>query len=294
MADMDTNQEILRLKQLRLMGITSYFPRFALPGALPSEPHTWEVVDEPEITPEPAPHKSAPHKPAEPQYADIKHDSFQVPEWRQAEDVVEKQQIAKQQIAKQQIAKQQIAKQSAPVKAAITTQQNRSPKETSHEENTDDALSVHLLLIPVDERLCVLNQIPVVAKSQLQEKQQKLLDNILFFLGTRAAAYHSVRTFRWPLPGMSGITSSDAAKSSLMHFLEQFSHEQPFSNLLVMGEQGAGWMREADNEHADTASAARPWQMVHTYSLDQMLTLPSIKREVWQHLLPLQLRLKSG
>jgi hypothetical protein len=279
MAGMDTHQEILRLQQLQLMGITSYFPRFALPGALPSESRSWEAADEPAITPELVEHKPAEHKPAEPKRADIKQDAFQVPQWRHAEDVA---------------AKERIAKEPALGKAAITTQQSRSRKETLHDENTDDALSLHLLLIPVDQGLCVLNQIPVLGKSQLQEKQQKLLDNILFFLGTPTAAYHSVRTFHWPLPGMSDITSGHAAKSSLMHFLEQFSQEQPFSNLLVMGEQGAGWMREADTKEADTAFAPRPWQTVHTYSLDQMLTLPSIKREVWQHLLPLQARLKQA
>ena len=84
----------------------------------------------------------------------------------------------------------------------------------------------------------MLNQVPVLAKSQLHEKQQKLLDNILLFLGKRTAAYHSVRIFRWPLPGMSGVTSGDAAKSSLMNFLEQFSQEHVFANLLVMGDLG--------------------------------------------------------
>jgi hypothetical protein len=132
----------------------------------------------------------------------------------------------------------------------------------------------------------------VLANNRLSDTQQKLLDNILLFLGKRAADYHAVRTFRWPLPGISEITAETAGKSSLMHFLEQSFQESAFSNLLVMGEQGADWLTEAGTLRTDITVQV-PWQMLHTYSLDQILTLPSIKREVWQHLLPLKARLQQ-
>src|SRR5688500_13648383 len=54
---MSINPETLRLQQLQLMGITSYFPRYLLPGALPSRLIELDTVnvadeDEPAITPE--------------------------------------------------------------------------------------------------------------------------------------------------------------------------------------------------------------------------------------------------
>jgi hypothetical protein len=259
---MSSNQEMLRLQQLQLMGITSYFPRFALPGALPSEPRSWQV----EVAPQPTQKPAAPTQPVlqEPVPIHERRPDFAI---HQAEPPA--------------------------VKAAVA-QPGPSGKANRSQEIIEDVLSLHLLLIPIDASLCVLNQLPVLAKSQMQERQQKLLDNILLFLGKRDAAYHSVRTFRWPLPGMTAITSANAAKSSLMHFLEQFFQESPFGNLLVMGEQGAEWVHDAGKLQADNIPVQPSWQLLHTYSLDQMLTLPAIKREVWQHLLPLQARLQAN
>ncbi len=263
---MSINPETLRLQQLQLMGITSYFPRYLLPGALPSrivEPDALDVAnidreeDEVALTAEPA---------------DIRQDAAREPESKRDWKLQE---------ADPAVARTPVA------------QSVRVRKETPQEENAGDAANLHLLLIPVDASLCILNQLPVLAKSQLPDRQQKLLDNILLFLGTRIAVYDSVRTFRWPLPGISDMSAANAGKSSLMHFLEQFSQEHPFSNLLVMGEQGADWLTEAGELRADTSPQV-PWQMLHTYSLDQILTAPSIKREVWQHLLPLKARLKQA
>ncbi len=267
---MNNQQEILRLQQLQMMGITSYFPRFALQGALPSELRSWDIPVEPVEDTEPETLAQAPVRESvqrQPEPAQ-RYEKFA----RDIEPVVAKAVIEK-----------------TPVASPGTTE-----KTPPREESRDSELTLHLLLIPVDVNLCVLNQIPVLAKSQMQEKQQKLLDNILFFLGRQSAVYHSARTFRWPLPGMSNINSADAAKSSLRNFLEQFSQENTFSNLLVMGEQASDWLREAGNVQNAIAPAKPQWQMIHTYSLDQMLTLPSIKREVWQHLLPLQARLQQG
>jgi hypothetical protein len=258
---MSINPENLRLQQLQLMGITSYFPRHVLPGALPSrlvEPAISDTTEE-ALAPTPEPVAARKDVAREPE----SNRDWTVPEAQPA--------IAK----------------------LPNAQQARVRKEAPQEEHAGDAANLHLLLIPVDASLCILNQLPVLAKSQLPDRQQKLLDNILLFLGADTAAYDSVRTFRWPLPGISDITAGTAGKSSLMLFLEQFSQEHPFSNLLVMGEQGADWLTEAGRLQADTAPQV-PWQMLHTYSLDQMVTLPLIKREAWQHLLPLKARLKRA
>jgi hypothetical protein len=262
---MSIDPETLRLQQLQLMGITSYFPRYLLPGALPSriiELDTPSAADEEKVTLTAEIGESLDIRRNVAVHTEAKRDR------------------------KLQVTEPAVARPSL-------TQPGHATKETPQEENPGDAANLHLLLIPVDANLCILNQLPVLAKSQLPERQQKLLDNILLFLGVRAAVYDSVRTFRWPLPGISAIGTGNAGKSSLMHFLEQFSQEHPFSNLLVMGEQGADWLTEAGQLRADTSPQV-PWQMLHTYSLDQILTAPSIKREVWQHLLPLKARLKQA
>lgn len=259
---MSTNPEILRLQQLQLMGITSYFPRYILPGALPSkvvEPEAFEVHEtEPALLPD------------EP--VAVPRNTAREPEpgrdWKSRE-------------------KEPVSTHSS------VAPQARIRQETPQEEAAGAAANLHLLLIPVDANLCILNQMPLLAKSQLPDRQQRLLDNILSVIGVHAAAYDSLRTFRWPLPGISGSAAADAGKNSLMLFLEQFSQEHPFSNLLVMGEQGFEWLTQAAQLRADTSPQV-PWQMLHTYSLDQILTLPAIKGEVWQHLLPLKARLQQA
>lgn len=258
---MNTNPEILRLQQLQLLGITSYFPRYILPGALPSkvvEPEVFEINEhEPALLPD--------------ESVAVRQNAAREPEQKRDWKLPETEPIT------------------APISASPPA---RIRKETLQEAAVGDAANLHLLLIPVDANLCILNQMPLLAKSQLPDKQQRLLDNILSVIGVRAAAYDSLRVFRWPLPGISDSSAADAGKNSLMLFLEQFSQEHPFSNLLVMGEQGFEWLTEAGELRADT-SPQMPWQMLHTYSLDQILTLPSIKREVWQHLLPLKARLQQ-
>ncbi len=136
-----------------------------------------------------------------------------------------------------------------------------------------------LLFLQVDDDIAIINQIPALARPQLQDKQLALLTNLLRWLGKPVPA-QTPRMFRWPLPGLEHMAASMSAETSLMHFLEQASSERGFRFLLQLGPQAA-------------APAASAWQAYSTHSLDEMLALPALKREVWQSLLPLHAQLQG-
>src|SRR5687767_5983450 len=113
---MSINPETLRLQQLQLVGITSYFPRYLLPGALPSrlvdlDPVNAPDEDEPVITPE---------------AVDVRQAVSAEPESRRDWKLPE--------------AEPAVARTPA-------AQPARVRKETPHEENVSDAANLHLLLI---------------------------------------------------------------------------------------------------------------------------------------------------
>jgi hypothetical protein len=130
-----------------------------------------------------------------------------------------------------------------------------------------------LLFLQVDDDLAIVNQIPALARPQLQDRQMALLTNLLRWLGKSVPA-QAPRVFRWPLPGLEHMAASMSPQTSLLHFLEQAASERGFRFLLQLGPQAA-------------APATGAWQSFATHSLDEMLALPSLKREVWQTLLPL-------
>ncbi|MEY4641874.1 MAG: hypothetical protein RLZZ227_1868 [Pseudomonadota bacterium] len=137
-----------------------------------------------------------------------------------------------------------------------------------------------LLLLQVDDDLAILNQIPALARPQLQDRQVALLTNLLRWLGKPMPA-QTPRMFRWPLPGLEHMAASMSAGTSLLHFLEQASSERGFRFLLALGPQAV-------------ASASPGWQTFATHSVDEMLALPALKREAWQALLPLHALLASS
>lgn len=130
-----------------------------------------------------------------------------------------------------------------------------------------------LLFLQVDDDLAIVNQVPALARPQLQDKQLALLTNLLRWLGKSVPA-HAPRVFRWPLPGLEHMAATMDAQTSLLHFLEQAASERGFRFLLQMGPLAA-------------APAASAWQAFATHSLDEMLALPALKREAWETLLPL-------
>lgn len=242
MTETSAQTELARLQCLQALGITVYHPRFRLPGAKPSVQGPLPEASAPLAERAPAV-AQAPAKPAKPLQPAPKRVEVDVP--------------------------------AAPVKKPAPA----APVPRATEAGSDTApapgavQNFQLLFFQVDDDLAIVNQIPALARPQLQDKQLALLGNLLRWLGKSVPA-QAPRVFRWPLPGLEQMAATMSPQTSLQHFLEQAASERGFRFLLQLGPQAA-------------TPAASAWQAFATHSLDEMLALPSLKREVWQTLLPL-------
>ncbi len=251
MSESSASAELIRLQCLQALGITVYHPRFRLPGAKPSVMGPWSEL----VT-----------------AAEGASVADRVP-------VVER-------VAVVESAPRVESLRSAAAPAEQRAPQRPAPVASSTQavpraaENTQAVVqNFQLLFLQVDDDLAIINQIPALARPQLQDKQLALLTNLLRWLGKSMPA-QTPRMFRWPLPGLEHMAASMNAATSLLHFLEQASSERGFRFLLQLGPQAL-------------APDAPAWQSFSTHSLDEMLALPALKREVWQSLLPLHAQLEG-
>ena len=278
----NNNAENLRLYYLQSMGISSYYPRFILPGALVSTACDWapeetegNVAVRAQVKPAQV-QPAVPHSVAEPEHH--KRATLIPPD---AEISVGHRSISGR-LAEEDVA-QQGADHAEPGK--VSKSETVAIQET---EAQAEAVRLQLLLMPVDGDLAVLSQIPVLSHGHMQERQHVLLQNILRWLGKHENAAMPVRHFQWPLPGMALSNTRQQAGLGLMRFLEQAFVEHSFRYLLVLGEQAAQCLSAG----ASQTEASVPWQMLVTCSIDEMLAMPQLKREAWKTLLPLHAALQ--
>jgi hypothetical protein len=133
------------------------------------------------------------------------------------------------------------------------------------------------LLFPVSKELAVLTLLPALARRQLQNRERLLLQNILRWLGLVDPNLREARPFQWPLPNLPG-GGLKLAGASLHAFLDQARREEKFARLLIFG----GLPHEA------LAAVGEPGESYATYSLQELVVAPALKRECWLSLLPLQ------
>jgi hypothetical protein len=251
MSDTTLQTEIQRLQCLQALGITVYHPRFRLPGAKPSVLGPWPAADAPEIQ--------------KPQVVETPRENAK------PAGVAE---ITPRPVPK----RVEVAIPAAPAKAPAPAAPVAAARAA---ESVQPAVqNFQLLFFQVDDDLAIVNQVPALARPQLQEKQVALLANMLRWLGKSVPA-QAPRVFRWPLPGLEHLAATMQAQTSLLHFLEQAASERGFRFLLQLGAQAV-------------TPAASAWQTFNTHSLDEMLALPALKREAWQALLPLHELLHAG
>ena len=248
--------EAQRLFYLQALGISTYYPRFILPGALPSQACAWPEAD-----------KAIP--PALPVTPNITE--------------------SKPVTAVTQLKTARISKPVQQARVSVAQQSRNPVVAPSKAVEVDDQLQFQMVLLLAANNVAICNQIPALAKGQLSNKEQQLLHNMLQWLGCPLQNKVGARFFNWPLPGIAG--SRLVAGNSLHSFLQQARQEMGFSHLLLMGSSSLECLEEY---RAANLSAKVDWEQYSTHALAEMLALPSLKKSVFQHLLPLHARLVSG
>jgi hypothetical protein len=257
------------------MGITVYLPRYRLPGAAPSpvavaQAHRSaqaEAQQQPQVLAQALPDlpelplESPPESPplhayaAEPQALQDSH----------AEAPAFLRRAPKIDIAVSAPA----AREAAPIIPMPAARAVLATDET--------ATRFQALLFPATNALAVLTLLPALARQQLQERERQLLQNILRWLGVAEPSLRGTRPFQWPLPNFPG-GGLPLAGASLRAFLDQAQREEKFTRVLIFGVL----LQEA------LEATAAPRERYATYSLQELVAVPALKRECWLTLEPLR------
>jgi len=155
---------------------------------------------------------------------------------------------------------------------------------TTATTDTDDDTTppFQLLFTVLDTELAIALQIPALVTNGLREHEQKLLQNLLCWLGYPLPDLKSVLQYRWPLPGLPANSPAMAART-LSVFLQQAASTRPFRHLLLLGPAPAQCLQDQP----------ATWQLWSTHSLAELLALPQLKRDSWLQLQPLQRELQQ-
>lgn len=273
----DPQRELQKLHMLQAMGLRLYLPRYRLPGAAPSRVIPWGEATSPAPSTTTAQSASGTplfdattpgHRTATPGTS-MQDTHTANPPGAEPRQMLEPEHRVSRAVPK-------IVVDDIPPAATVDT----PPPTTTASE---PMARFQALLLPLAGPVAVLALVPAVARLQLPERERRLLQGILHWLGVSEAVTQAPRPFQWPLPGLPEASAAQAGVS-LNAFLDQARRELGFAHLLIFG----GPLQTA------LGAAAAEQGMVATYSLQQMTTVPALKRECWLALQPLQRALADG
>lgn len=263
------SHEAQRQWYLRQLGIRSYYPRFVLPGAAPS-PERETAETEARVQPTAAPVPESPRESIAPAGSAGRREGG-----HQAGNL------------HKLLADEQPAAPLAAEPAAAPEPQARQARDADLRE----APHFRVLLLRAGRGLAICTQVPLQGQAALNAAEQRLLQNILVWLGAGLESSRP-RVFPWPPQGLDPgpVDQVALAARSLFAFLEQGQQEQGFTRLLLMGTTVA----ELLQNWQESSGRAVPWQAFRCHSPGEMLAQPLLKRDTWQALQALHRLLHSA
>lgn len=243
----------MRAQYLRAMGIQTWLPRTALPGAKASP--LPEVVVEDEVTESPRPNKP------------------------EAEQPVNKREVSA--VLRDEIGTDR------PVEKPLQTDEVKSGRvEKAEIPRFRLASSIYA------GQCLVVSDLAVDSAPQFSGSQQRLMSGMLNALGIKLNQPPRVTLFNWPMLRTQHVDQSESvALDAVKAFLNaQLEGQQNIAFVLIMGEVASRYLLPQEFELPN--SRGKLWPIADspalmTHSLDGMLSQPLLKREVWQDLQPL-------
>ncbi len=288
--------ERLRQAYLKSMGIELVYPRMRLAGARPGPAYDFST---PEFlgSAEPiAPESSAAQATAQGAAEQSKPN--------------ERMRAAREQLG---LAKEssRARAENVPEKRAVAEPADTSALADTSGAGTDEQppLNFRLQYRVVGSGLAVLMDAPLYAGQQSQRDCQQLLENILLALAAPLAnAGGQVEEFNWPLledlPAEE--TTAHHASQALLGFIAMRRQRDNFTNLLIFTSRTGQIVELLPKRHSEGRQDAEPMSesdyqlerlncwITQVSSLQEMLSVPAIKREVWQQLQALRSRLATA
>lgn len=282
-----TGREGQRQAYLRELGIQSYFPRRALPGAKPSPFYVSGKLAAPEsegmLVAENVQRLSAligassSVGPA---------DSLQLP----ARPEVKASVVVAPPAPREASAAPVTPSVVAPVVVTRTPTPVPTPVPApAVEEDTRFAFAY----FPINEELAVINELPWAKSAAVSPACRQLLAAILKALSVPCDERSlTSMVFTWPLAEGPDIDrSAQSARHTLDGFLARRFKLRPVRHLLILAEQSAEFLFPAQFDWQQEGMKRHPHHAVDvivTRSLNAMDAVPDIKRSVWQALQPLR------
>jgi hypothetical protein len=246
--------EATRQAYLDSMGIQSYFPRYILPAAKESEQFEWLYTETSEAGLKAEPTGQGAQGLQGEQRKTVKPE---IPDFKPS------------------------LKSTSPADSAQTAEKAAETKTLETDKSVSsraeaEEVRFQLAIIQVNDEILVLALLPYMhASNSLNATQKQLFHNIFNALYAKPVTLNlDIKPFRWPFSEAPHIEKdASAAKASLSAYLQQLQNRMSFNRLLVMGEKIENFL---DFEKAYEITICR--------SLDEMLKMPQLKREVWQQL----------
>ncbi|MDP1931388.1 MAG: hypothetical protein Q8L60_08025 [Gammaproteobacteria bacterium] len=146
---------------------------------------------------------------------------------------------------------------------------------------------------PINEDLAVINELPWAKAAAVSPTCRQLLAAILKALSVSCEEKTlTSMVFTWPL---DDSPQTDRSAQSARHMLDGFMARRlklrPVRYLLILAEQSAGYLFPTGFDWQQAGMRRHPhhaMDVVVTHSLNAMEAVPDIKRSVWQALQPLR------
>ncbi len=265
--------EALRQTYLRALGVQSYFPRRALPGAKVSSVYASEVGKR-----------------------EMLSLSLEAGVQSSAQAVMEQPAVKPQKEMPQ--SKLETLDRSTAIEPS--TGKPAMAELSAAESPVAEDVKFAFAYFPVNEELAIINELPWAKSAVVANSTRQLLASILKALGVVCEEKDlSSMVFSWPMPDMPlEELGTESARLTLEGFLGRRFKLRPVRHLLVLAEQSAGFLFPPNFSSASEEPLFRhphfDVSVTLTRSLNAMEAVPEIKRVVWQQLQPLKAALDNG
>ena len=284
--------EVQRQAYLRVMGIQTYFPKSALPGAKQSP--SYEIpLEQLAKLPVSATARQGRVRVSNPQSPALTQSKRGVVQ-KAAEGVTQTSQGRQGKTIPQERGQAEpLASLNALQEEAIA---EKAPVAETLELVEKNELRFKLRYFRINEKLAVIDEVPHQKSERLNRDDQALLKVILAALKQETSELDlRAESFSWPLVENMAMINDPAeeAARALSGFIQMRQETDGFANLLVFAAQADNLFlqREGESDIRDFAAENSTYFITVSHSLHSILAYPALKRDVWQHLQPLRRRL---
>ncbi len=275
-----------RQNYLEAMGIQAWFPRFTLPGAKPSKTCEWDYDNDPVVasTPIVAPAPAPSSQDFASQLSAPSNSPAMVEAFAPRSSAPQSSQSILSDLGVTSAATEQSdnSAEAPPADTPLT-----APQEITQ---VVPATPFRLAAIDVNEHTLVITDLPWTGINQITNLHERMLGNIVRALHLPVDSEWKQGVFAWPIIAEPVPVDRRYAKEAVLAYLTNQFGLKRRKTILLFGQQSAAylWDNTQDFEHARGHHERNGVRYGVTYSLGELINVPSLKAEAWANLKPLK------